>query len=354
MSLHRKVGTAWTPVKDLWVKRAGVWTPVRRAFTKRNGVWTQYFQDEVVYTINGGPYGNILIRDLFGGSFPGAWADPLLTKRLVINSTLNAAATWGAIAIQSGGLTTADSWAGDLVIENRGAIHGMGGQPNGGAGATAFYANFPSRTGAKATLINYGNMAGGGGAGGRGGDGGLGYYDNPYIYQEGPTIAGGGSSQGTYWRRGQGQSVAFWGGAQGSVGDINATALNAGGWDYYRDSYNNASGGYEIYRIRRSQVRYNPANYSGGAGGNGGRGWGGDGANQGGAGGGAPGTNAGWGGTGGTGGGPGASGNPGNAGGNGNAGGGAAGGAGGLGGFYIDGIANVNFTNNGNLWGRVR
>jgi hypothetical protein len=354
MTLYVKDAGVWKPTSKLHAKRGEAWLPVRRAFIRDGGVWKQNHQDEDVRAVSGNP-GAFLISNQFPAD---VWANPIIRKRLVITpGTIVSGTSWGAIAIQDGNLSQSQSFSGELIIDNHGDIRGVGGQPNAGAGGTAFLANFAGRDGGKATLNNYGVLRGGGGAGGFGGKGGDGFYDTGYTAVEGPAYAR--ESYDYDWLGNERRYRIHWAGQV--LGYTTGDAFGHDGWTYYRGplrettNHGGSIGGYrnDHYEIRREA----PASYrtyvTGAWGGNGGRGDGVDGGWAWGAGGGNSGGNTGQGGAGGRGGGWGEWGARGADGAWGNNGGPNAGQDGGPPGFYVQSIGNINFNNYGTVQGRA-
>lgn len=347
MALHVKDAAAWKPVKDLWIKRSGVWTPVRRGFVRNGGVWKQFFQDETVVTL--GNSSGVVLKNLFSTA---EWADPLIRKRVVVPAGVEISAINGSYAMAA--TITADgqagSWAGDLILDNFGAISGIGGTPNSGVGGNALLGNLPGRDGQKLIVNNYGVLRGGGGGGGLGGNGGPGWY---HDYQNSGWLY---SMYSYHWEENMGRQIQgiYWAGSAitGYFG-VGATSYDLGGWRYFKGTYAGSSGDWGYYTVSRQLITPNTIYTSGGGPGSGGRGQGSDGANQSGAGGGGAGVNAGPGGAGGTGGGWGATGGTGNPGANGNNGSGTAGAAGGLPGGYLSGSGNIQLNNSGTLQGRL-
>lgn len=318
--------------------------PVQKVFLGTKQIWA----NEVVVVL-GNTTTNVNLKTLFTLA---EWGDANLKKRVVVNAGVNIGSTQGAYAIAA--TTTADgqagSWAGELTLDVRGTVSGVGGAANSGKGGDVILGNFPGRTGQKliVNLYSGGIIRAGGGGGGRGGNGGGGYYtdDQYHLYPY--------SRYGANWEWYQGRYQIYLSANGWSALNVGgASTYTSGGYVYSRGAYVESYGG-DGYQISRRLVTPNTVYTGGGAGGNGGRGQGYDGANAGGSAGAAGGTNAGAGGTGGTGAGYGGTGNTGNTGGAGNNGGGLAGAAGGLAGFYINGIANVTLNNlGGTLQGRV-
>lgn len=367
MPEHVRDAGVWTPAKDLWVRDAGVWMPVRKAFIRNAGVWRQTFQDEVVATLPAFGTGAVA-----ADHFPAAdWANPLLTKRLVIPANVEIGTNQSsyALAISRTANGQAGSFAGDLIIDNYGIISGIGGAPNSGVGGTAVWGNLPGRDGRKAILNNYDTLRGGGGGGGRGGNGGRGIW---YDYQDtGQTYQHFSGYQWHWEDRPANAHVKLWVGGSmayeswNNAANFNATSHQNGGYVYEKGSWiQDTGGGWRIFYMRRYLITPIANITAGGAGGDGGRGQGYDNPNnQPGASGAGGGLNAGAGGTGGYGmhyGGAGytdgkGQGLPGYAGAAGNydtA--GNAGAAGGLGGFYLNGLANIQLNNFGTVQGRVQ
>lgn len=323
---------------------------------------------EIVVRITANGTTNDLVKNLFS---PADWASDT-TKRLIINPGVEISGEWGyALAISDNASGASGSFGGELIIENRGYLSGKPGNPNGGAGGAALYANMKGKNGQKAKLYNYGTIRSGGGGGGRGGNGGNGtatttqrepasgeYYDTSNRW-EFANVAGPGpytmNPGCRYWWAGAYVEVT-----RATGGNQNYTQHDNGGWTYYRGSkreegaVRNAQngqqvGGYErlgVYRAKQATV-----GTSGGAGGDGGRGQGYGATAQPGSNGAGGGTNAGAGGRGGDGGGWGQNGAAGATGANGNAGNGAGGQAGGIAGFAIDGLSNIDIVLNGTVIG---
>lgn len=331
----RDAGTLKVP-KAVWTKSSNILVPVQKVNLRHNGAWQAVYQNEVVVNLPN-TSSSIVLKAYFTED---QWADPNLKKRVVVpagiqiggnNNTYVIAPTYSA-----GG--QAGSWAGQLTLENRGTISGIGGVPNAGVGGSCIWMNFPGRSNQLMIINNYGTIRAGGGAGGHGGTGGNGYYvqSDPYTYVEGPRyheVYGVWTDFGYFrWD----ETVYY--------------SQPGNGWYYYPGSY--VAGG--MYYIYRSQTRYNTYNVytSGGGGGNGGRGQGFDGGNAAGANGAGGGTNAGTGGKGGTGGTYGNWGGTGNTGGSGNNGGGSGGQAGGAPGYVISSAVYATLNNYGTIQGR--
>ncbi len=284
---------------------------------------------EVVVTIAANA-NNVNLQSLFDA---GDWASAVKTKRVIINTGVTVGSTSAATAA----LLTGTGRGKDLIIENRGTVAGAGGAVNGGAGGAAINSQQSG-----VSIINTGNIYGGGGGGGRGGNGGAGSYN---------VVTNNGWQQSYnewHWSaRKPDIFEIFWNGAvivrttYSSVGAI--SSYTTGGYTYTRYASNGDGTRFAI-------SRYYTTGTTGGAGGNGGRGQGSDGAATAGAGGAAGGTNAGTGGKGGNGGGYGAAGAAGATGGSGNAGGGAAGSAGGAAGRAVAG-SGYTVTNTGSILG---
>lgn len=348
MPITANVAGVAKPPYRLYGNVGGVEKRINRGFVKVAGVWRVQWQEEVVVTLASS--GNIVITSLFSAA---DWANPILNKRVVIpvGVALSAANASYAIAIGYTADGQAGSFAGELTIENRGTISGLGGLANSGVGGNAVWANFLGRAGNKATLINYGTIRGAGGGGGRGGAGGTGLV---YDYQDTGMIYGDYVYMWVGHNTNVGYVQIYWGGGviyDGLPGVI--TSIDLSGWRYEKGPLYRYNGVYIHNYIRRYLVTPNNIFTGGAAGGAGGRGQGSDGANQGGAGGGNNGGNSGIGGTGGTGGGFGAQGNTGNTGASGNYTAGVAGSVGGLAGGYISESTKINFTNLGTVQGRL-
>ncbi|MGB3026861.1 hypothetical protein [Paradevosia shaoguanensis] len=340
---------AFPPAKQVYVKLAGVWTIAQQFFDRQGTAWIEEWKNEVVVTLANRSASFTLVS-LFT---PTQWADPYLRKRVVIplGVELGANQAWGAICVQADALTQADSFAGELVIDNFGTISGIGGAANSGVGGDAFYGNFLGRAGQKLVLNNGGTIRAGGGGGGRGGNGGAGSYTQTVrepssgeyyslaapSYRVATTTSGEGDS---YFN-------VYWAGSL-IVSGVATFPITVGGYTYYRGS---SRGGMPVnYGVYRTYV--GTFGSTGGAGGNGGRGQGSDGAAAAGSPGSAGGTNAGTGNSGGTGGGWGAQGSTGGTGSTGNVSAGAAGATGGLAGYYISGLPKITFNNTGTVQGR--
>ncbi len=283
---------------------------------------------------------NVNIQSLFSA---GDWSGPLI-KRVIIP----AGVVIGGTSSGTPALRTGTGWGGSLVIENAGSIQGAGGQPNSGAGGTAFLADA-----AGVQFTNTGTIYGGGGAGGIGGAGGQGYY---YYYAREPASGDLFSAYGYDWEDHGGSGyVHFWWAHSSGPPEFQgnaSTQVQIGSWMYYRGAFRyTASGYYNHYGMYRQSVNASTAYTSGGAGGNGGRGQGYDGSNLVGSGGAGGGTNAGTGGTGGAGGGWGSNGAGGATGTTGNYTGGLGGGGGGSAGHGIQNDGYVTLTNSGTILG---
>jgi len=292
------------------------------------------------------------IPEMSGGFATSRWAAN--RPKIFI---IDAGTTIGSSSSATPALQTGTGWGGSLSIINSGNIQGAGGQPNSGAGGTAFLAN---ASGATLTNTSTGKIWGGGGSGGAGGNGGTGYYTYEY-YEPGGTDPNqwvyNGSQKYDFdesvWFGPGAIARVFWGGeiwesCQNCYSYSNwPWEINIGGWLYTRGY--EVDHGNQLWTIHRHQTQ---GGYTGGAaGGNGGRGQGYDGANTGGNGGGNNGNNSGIGGTGGTGGAWGMAGSAGGTGASGNAAGGGAGGAGGAAGYAVKGT--VTFNNSGQTLGTV-
>ena len=92
-------------------------------------------------------------------AFSSYWTTAV-PKRLTINS-----------GVTLGHLTIPASMAGTLIIDHSGAVQGLGGTGNGGAGSTAMTIQ---STGVTINMASGSTISGGGGAGGNGGTGGQG------------------------------------------------------------------------------------------------------------------------------------------------------------------------------------
>lgn len=351
-------GNVWKPVKDAYVNQSGVWKPIRRAFVNQSGVWKQYFQDEVVATLNSTGT-EVIFKSLFSLS---DWNNPLLVKRVVnpVGATIGTTTLNSVVMPVAQIEGQAGNFDGQLIFDNYGTLSGLGGAANSGTGGNVIHGNWPGKSGQKMIVNNYGTLRAGGGGGGKGGTGGAGSYQTPYTYSEGPFY------DGTHFARTTGETTGYYSWAGSIIFAMNYGVEyqyvgTSGGWDYYLDAfqgtfYEGPSSDrepYNVYGVRRQQTRYNTFPTTGGVGGNGGRGQGYDGGNASGIAGSAGGTNAGAGGTGGTGGGYGSSGGTGATGGAGNVSGGTAGTAGGLAGYYLFGSSNVTLNNFGSVSGRL-
>jgi hypothetical protein len=335
-SVHAKVGSVWTPAQKLHI-RVG-------------GAWQVHYQNEVVVTL--ATRNNVVLKTLFT---PEQWNDPNLKKRVVIPEQVHigAGAPDYALATTLQADGQAGSFAGQLLLEVRGTISGIGGAANSGTGGDAIWANFPGQAGQPMLISNYGTLRSGGGGGGRGGTGGQGSYanseDTGYQYSQ-------------YYRHweinfaalGARQTKVWWDSSNIYAANGETYSITYGGFYYVAGSQVGSSNTWRFYQVRRYRVTPVTVVTNGGAGGAGGRGYGFDGVNTGGSAGSAGGTNAGVGGTGGTGGTWGAPGATGNTGATGNYTGGAAGAAGGLAGCYLKGASNATLTNiGGTLQGRI-
>ncbi|QGZ13866.1 hypothetical protein PP939_gp078 [Rhizobium phage RL38J1] len=326
MPIWTKVAGTWKKVLDPEVKKNGAWTPVKVVSVKVGGVWQQVFAIEVVAFISANSL-NVSMQSLFTSPI---WTNPLIKKRVVVNSGVIVGSTNPAVAA----LRTGTGWAGTLQLDNYGEIQGAGGAPNSGAGGHAILCE-------AAGLIIKNNWAirGGGGAGGKGGNGGPGIYYTTIT--EGPFYSGypGGTGTRYYWSTSPGSvDTVWWANAGLNLGDINSPHTRDGiTWTRGIQRDSSESGGFttNIFEIRRSYQ--SPNGTSGGAGGNGGRGKGYGQTNAAGSSGSAGGTNAGTGGTGGTGGDWASGGATGATGNSGNNGGGSAGTGGGAAGKAISG-----------------
>lgn len=325
--------------------------------------WDNYYGKsyEIVAYVTSNVTG-LVLKDYF---LPAVWADDNIPKRVVINSGVTISGLNQQYALiptdTAGG--QAGSWAGSLILENRGTISGIGGTANSGVGGNAIWMNFTGRTGQLLLINNYGTIRSGGGGGGRGGDGGQGYWTQlVQVNNSGElyTSTGASTYKVFYNAHAQANNTQWWWGSSqvspfyiAPTGSGNIATLSSGGWIYYRGSNRYASGVNYYYGIGRYQEQLNYHYTSGGTGGVGGRGIGSDGANAVGSAGAAGGTNAGAGATGGTGGGWGSQGNTGGTGVGGNYTGGLAGATGGAAGFYINGLNKVILNNTGTVQGRT-
>jgi len=172
------------------------------------------------------------LQTLFDANTSGSWTGST-AKRYTINS----GTTMGII-------TAPASMGGTLIIDHSGAIQGVGGTANGGAGATAMTIQSANIT---INMASGSTISGGGGGGGQGGTGGQGagfYYPCSGSNPCGGTPAGdcnGGDD--TVWRctsvfsggaggaggRGAGYGQALANGSGGSGGGTNAGAGGTGG-----------------------------------------------------------------------------------------------------------------------------
>ena len=314
------------PLKNLYVKQAGVWLPVQRSSIKRNGAWVSTYDAEVKVTLSSETT-NLDVQSLYSVE---DWANTYKKKILVIPSGVVVGATSTSLAA----LNTGSGRGGLLEIVVDGEVLGAGGATTGAAGGAAINIEQSGVT----VYVN-GAVRGGGGAGGKGGTGGGGYYGTT-VSQPASGWYGDNGVGGYYIYRDTSVSGAYkWYWARSLItttGDVGAVTV--GSYTYYRGSvFQNQGGGVSYSQIRRTYVA--TTNTSGGAGGSGGRGQGYDGALAAGAAGAAGGTNAGKGGTGGTGGIWGAVGATGATGANGNRTNGTAGAAGGAAGAAITGVA---------------
>ena len=276
---------------------------------------------------------NVNLQTLFGST---DWADAAKTKRVIVDPGV----TVGSTSAATPSLRTGTGRGKDLVIENKGTIAGAGGAANGGAGGNALLVE---QTGV--TVLNSGNLYGGGGGGGKGGTGGAGSaaIREPAageLYSAGKTV---------WWNSStMDMSYVVWNGSFAFNGNYGATSFSSGGYIYYRGTYKMTNGenaqAYGVYRTSGG------SSTSGGTGGNGGHGQGSDGAATAGLAGAAGGTNAGTGGKGGNGGSWGAAGATGATGTAGNNGAGLAGTAGGAAGRAILG-SGYTVTNSGSILG---
>ena len=304
------------PLKNLYVKQAGVWLPVQRSSIKRNGAWVSTYDAEVKVTLSSETT-NLDVQSLYSVE---DWANTYKKKILVIPSGVVVGATSTSLAA----LNTGSGRGGLLEIVVDGEVLGAGGATTGAAGGAAINIEQSGVT----VYVN-GAVRGGGGAGGKGGTGGGGSYaTNTRQPSSGEYF-----DSGTYQFYMGGGTMVVWAGSVVYSSSSTVTAVTVGSATYYRGSKRTGDY-YGIYRIV-----HGTANTSGGAGGNGGRGQGYDGALAVGAAGAAGGTNAGKGGTGGTGGIWGAVGATGATGANGNRTNGTAGAAGGAAGAAFTGVA---------------
>jgi len=176
-------------------------------------------------------------------AFSAYW-NVAVPKRLTINS-----------GVTLGILTVPASMAGTLIIDNSGAVQGLGGNSAGASGATAMTIQ---STGVTINLVSGSTISGGAGAGGNGGTGGQGSTQNNYYccgcqccpggcsghYNDYGHCCGndcnnfyGGCHTNSYYSggasgafgRGQGYSQLQANGTAGSAGGTNAGAGGAGG-----------------------------------------------------------------------------------------------------------------------------
>ncbi|MCF1744231.1 hypothetical protein [Paradevosia shaoguanensis] len=349
--LRLSYGGEYPPAKQVYVRLAGVWTIAQQFFDRQGAAWIEEWKDEVVVTLANRSASFTLVS-LFT---PTQWADPYLRKRVVIPLGVEVGANqaWGAICVQADALTQADSFAGELVIDNFGTISGIGGVANSGVGGNAFYGNFLGRAGQKLVLNNAGTIRAGGGGGGRGGNGGAGSYTQTVrepssgdYFTAGTNAIQGSQSDGDYtWQYRWGGTLLFTRGTASSSSPP-ASFGTSGIYTYYSGTIRSTYA-YGVYRTYVATI-----GTTGGAGGNGGRGQGYDGAAAAGSPGSAGGTNAGTGNSGGAGGSWGAQGSTGGTGSTGNVSAGAAGATGGLAGYYISGLPKIIFNNTGTVQGR--
>lgn len=363
--LIQRNGT-WTNADTLNIKDAGVWKQVNEAYIKQAGAWVLAYAAEVVAVVTNS-INNLSIQSLFA---PDDWASTTKKKRVVIN----AGVTVGSTNAGTPALQTGTARGSILTIENKGTIAGAGGAANGGAGGHAMNVQQAS-----VTVINTGNIYGGGGGGGLGGQGGTGGAGNIVSSERQPasgfSYTAGGSSL-TYWNRmaSGNQCWIRWQttGGTGGAGNYYAgsdpystitTFTAPDGWTYLRGALMSSYQANITWSIARERTVNTPTNgEAGGTGGNGGSGQGSNVAQANGvdgAGGAVGGTNAGTGGQGGTGGNGGSwgqagtAGATGNTGSAGNAGGGSAGAGGAAGGAAGAAITGVPRTlqNTGTILG---
>ncbi len=284
---------------------------------------------------------NLNVQTLFSGA---DWADTDKRKRVVINTGVVVGSSNPANAALQSGTARGNV----LVIHNSGTIAGAGGTANGGAGGAAIQTQQ-----ADITIVNSGNIYGGGGGGGQGGNGGSGTIQTAIREPStGELYEPSGNGNAKHWWNSplNGKSFVMWGDdwmpfAQGPLG---ATSLVYNGYTYYRGSYRLTVSGDTYYGIYRTYTGDMPT--VGGTGGAGGRGQGTDGSAAAGLAGSAGGTNAGAGGAGGAGGAFGVAGTAGATGVAGNNGAGLAGNAGGAAGAAITG-SGYTLTNTGTVLG---
>ena len=164
-------------------------------------------------------------------AFSSYWTTAV-PKRL----TINAGVTLGILTVPA-------SMAGTLIIDHAGAIQGLGGSANGGAGATAISI---LSTGVTINLASGSSISGGGGGGGQGGTGGGGQYTHTFCAGSGnsscPRTGGCGEEDDEYTcthhtnggsggagGQGQGYNQSLTNGSGGSGGGQNAGTGGTGG-----------------------------------------------------------------------------------------------------------------------------
>ena len=308
MTLHAKKDGNWSKVKGLHIRQGGVWTAVKKAYIKENGVWKPYYTSEIVVEISG-THNTLTLKDMFSAS---DWQSDTSKRVVLLPDAVVNGVGWGAIAAQpSGASAGAATWGGNLILENRGAIQGAGGAPNGGVGGPALHDNSGVGFGKQITVLNYGIIRSGGGGGGKGGNG-TGTTDTGEQFSQYPIT--------TEWAYDTNYSPPLLGITVNNDNyvrvrqSINPTSYVSGNNTFYRGAFKYNSDTIALYGVRMVSTVAT-------TGGDGGRGQGSDAANTAGSVGGA---NAGKGGDGGF------FGNAGSAGANGNAGNGNAGGYAGI------------------------
>lgn len=321
MASGANVGGTWRPLTGVHVRVGGNWVRCKEVFAYHNGAWRSVFLDTMTFTN---------ISDRIGASIHQMMGSPTRVGKYVFinNATIGANST--GFALRTGPFAAGSQ----LTIINQGAILGLGGAANGGAGGTAFYADVPC------TIDNTnGTIFGGGGGGGRGGTGGGGLYP---VETRLPATGAYGHNASYVWMTnmvsGNMWTEIVWAGAVvrprsqgmflGNSYPHGNLSIRQGGGGSTDTSGNPAR--FSVHAIQTTQH-----NSNGGAGGSGGRGEGYLGAAANGANGAAGGSHAGYGGVGGRGGAWGVAGSAGATGNTGNRTGGSAGAAGGAAGRAV-------------------
>ena len=188
-------------------KVGGSWVPVKQGYVRVAGVWRLFYTADVV-VVAPTSTSSQTARNIFEAAQPGLWASTQ-SKRLLVNSAI------AQLIVNSPG-GSLGAFGGMLTIEvtPTGSISGNGGSSNSGVGQDAL----SIIAGENIRVVNNGIIRGGGGGGGRGGYGG-----------DGASTTGG---QGGIGGRGQGidgNAAAGLAGAAGSGGSGTGGTGGTGG-----------------------------------------------------------------------------------------------------------------------------